>query len=435
MRYLKLRGKTFYYQRRVPRELAHLDSRIFVVKSLETDSQKIAEQRSSLINKEVEEYWHTIKMNNKPHQNSDFENIVALAEHAGFAYRSINDLKTAPLAELISRLNTVPQLKENPKYIEAVLGSAKIPTMNWSQALEKLWSITKDETMRKSPDQIRKWQNVYKKAVKNFVRLNGDIPITETTRDHVLTLRDWWIERIKRENRANNTANKEIFCLKKVIQDVNEHYKLGIDIHHLFSNITLKKKQKSTRKPFEQSFIQTHLLDIRNHDTIIDEAKYILFAIADTGCRPSEIVGLRPEDIKLDAKIPHIKIRPYDGHELKTRESERDIPLVGCALWAFTHCPTGFPHYRHMKNGATSFSATMMAHLRRKNLIPTKDHTIYSLRHSFQDRLTNLGVVERIDKELMGHTLNRVEYGEGGSLEKKQEWLLKMCFEPPVAEH
>ena len=431
MRYLKLRGKVYYYQRRIPKKLVHLYNQMFVVKSLETDSPKIAEQRCNIFNKEVEDYWNKIIQDNTKYSDKDFTAIIELAAHTGFTYQSIKELKNAPLAELINRLNVVPQLTEKPEYIEAILGSTTIPSMTWTQALERLWDITKDETMMKSPDQIRKWKNVYKKAVKNFVKLNGNIPITETTRDHVLILRDWWIERIKLEDRANNTANKEMFCLKKVIQDVNEHHKLGIDVNHLFSNVTLKKKQKSTRKPFETDFIQNHLLAHQHHENVIEEAKYMLYAIADTGCRPSEIVGLRAEDIILNTKVPHIKIRPYLGHELKTKVSERDIPLVGCALWAFTNCPNGFWHYRNMKNGATSFSATMNAHLRRRNLLPTKDHTVYSLRHSFQDRITNLGVTERIDKELMGHSLNRVEYGDGGTLERKQEWLLQMCFEPP----
>ena len=36
----------------------------------------------------------------------------------------------------------------------------------------------------------------------------------------------------------------------------------------------------------------------------------------------------------MDAEIPHISLKPHQWRTLKTKGSERSIPLVGASLWA-----------------------------------------------------------------------------------------------------
>ena len=56
--------------------------------------------------------------------------------------------------------------------------------------------------------------------------------------------------------------------------------------------------------------------------------------------------------------------------------------------------------------------------MRENKLCETPDHTLYGLRHSFEDRLLDRDTDERIRRDLMGHSLNRERYGKGASLEK-----------------
>ena len=49
--------------------------------------------------------------------------------------------------------------------------------------------------------------------------------------------------------------------------------------------------------------------------------------------RLGEAVGLLKSDIKLDAPIPYIELRPHSWRRLKTKGSERKIPLVGASLF------------------------------------------------------------------------------------------------------
>ena len=50
--------------------------------------------------------------------------------------------------------------------------------------------------------------------------------------------------------------------------------------------------------------------------------------------RLGEAAGLLKEDIKLDEPIPHIDLKPHPWRSLKTRGSQRLIPLTKEALWA-----------------------------------------------------------------------------------------------------
>jgi len=119
--------------------------------------------------------------------------------------------------------------------------------------------------------------------------------------------------------------------------------------------------------------------------------------------------------------VPYISIKDRPGRPLKTAHSERDIPLVGFALQAMLQLPGGFPLYR---DAPDNLSTCVNKFLRENNLLPSENHSMYSLRHSFQDRLTSANVPERIQCELMGHKFSRPKYGLGGTLVEKKKYLL-----------
>jgi integrase len=66
--------------------------------------------------------------------------------------------------------------------------------------------------------------------------------------------------------------------------------------------------------------------------------------MVETGLRTSEACNLLPENILLKGGIPHVRIAPKN-RVLRTKESAREIPLVGCALMAMQADPGGFPRY------------------------------------------------------------------------------------------
>ena len=67
-------------------------------------------------------------------------------------------------------------------------------------------------------------------------------------------------------------------------------------------------------------------------------------------------------------------------------------------------------------------------YLRENDLKPTPDHSLYSLRHTFKDRLRDAGAQEEVIDELMGHKKSGPKYGRGHILESKLKWLEKGCL-------
>ena len=129
------------------------------------------------------------------------------------------------------------------------------------------------------------------------------------------------------------------------------------------------------------------------------------------------------EDIFLDHEIPHIVIVPREKKALKTKYRKRVIPLVGYALDAFKACPQGFTSYRDRPD---ALSGVLSSYLKKNKLLPSDKHTVYSLRHSLQDRLLAVNAPDRVLADLMGHKFNRPTYGDGASLKQKMEWLEKI---------
>ena len=65
-----------------------------------------------------------------------------------------------------------------------------------------------------------------------------------------------------------------------------------------------------------------------------DEMRWLIALISDTGMRLGEAAGLLKEDIKLDEPIPHIDLKPHPWRSLKTKGSQRLMPLPKEALYA-----------------------------------------------------------------------------------------------------
>lgn len=198
-----------------------------------------------------------------------------------------------------------------------------------------------------------------------------------------------------------------------------EGFTLSFDLRKLrYRNIT-----SGQRPSFSSEWIQDRILAKGALDGLDLQARCVLLALVNTGCRLSEIANLMPEEIRIDGTIPYTSLsgryRP-----LKRKASYRDIPLFGVSLEAMRLCPTGFPAYRDSAN----LSKKLMRYLREHGLLETDDHCVHSLRHSFEDRVYALSMPERLRCDLMGHKYGRAAYGRGSTLEMKAEVIAKIAF-------
>jgi integrase len=63
-----------------------------------------------------------------------------------------------------------------------------------------------------------------------------------------------------------------------------------------------------------------------------------------------------------------------------------------------------------------------------RGLRPEPGLTLYSLRHTFEDRLTTIQAPEKVVAMLMGYKWHWPRYGLGPSLGQKREWLNRIAF-------
>jgi len=419
--YLLKRKNHFYYNRNVPSIYRDLDPRGNIRIALNSTCRRIALRKAIALDDEVEAYWQSLLTEGQTHDVVRFGKIVHIARQIGFTYKPIQEVAALPLQELIGRILALQD--STPKQVEAVLGGKEQSDLKLDQTLERYWNLTKDRILDKSPNQIRKWCNPRIKAVENFIAVVGNKRLKDLTRSDTIAFRDWWIERIENENKNPESANKDFIHLKDVLEVVSEHEGIGLDIALLFRKIKLKTSFKQTRLPFITEQIRD-ILESKKLLNMNEEGRWFLYAAAETGARPTEIVGLLPEDIILGADIPHISIKNRKNRLLKTPHSERVIPLVGYALDAFKAMPNGFPKYRDKPDNMTN---AVNKFLRENGLMPSERHSVYSFRHSFQDRILGVNAPDRVQAELMGHKFHRPKYGNGASLELKREWLDKVC--------
>ena len=114
---------------------------------------------------------------------------------------------------------------------------------------------------------------------------------------------------------------------------------------------------------------------------------------------------------------------------LKTKGSARRVPLCGSALAAMRSMPDGPVRYARKHNQLTT---ALGAYLAENSLLPTPAHSLYSLRHTFKDRLRAAQCPEEIMDALMGHASRKPAYGEGYPLSVLAEWVARAAFDVPV---
>ena len=213
-------------------------------------------------------------------------------------------------------------------------------------------------------------------------------------------------------------------------------------------NFAIQEEGLEVSNPFTGLFVDKSIgpkkrLPVPLHDLssvqkrcrqIDDELRWIVAAISDTGCRLAEIVGLSKSDIFLDHEIPYISIKAQPWRRLKTLASEREIPLVGSALWGMRrayHSTTSemlFPRYNNgISTNSNSASAALSKWLK---LQTDTSFTMHNFRHSFRDRLRAVECPSEIADALGGWTADGIgaSYGQGYNLQLKQKWLLAIVL-------
>lgn len=424
----------YRYYRRVPIEVAHLDKRTHVKQSLKTKKHKEALERAELVHRAAEELWRAMLAgSDKATATDQYAAAVKAAQSLGFTYKPADEAARLSIEEIENRIALAEEnAGKSAVIVNAVLGTAPLPTPRISD----IWKIYHEHNASAfkgmSPNQFSEHQVSRERAIRYLQDELGNMQLGQISRADVLRYRKWWMDKIDRERLTAYTANRsfsDLGGMLKVIDNALQTTFLSAwgDIRIKATNATKLAK----RPPFPTAFVDETILAPGALDALNEDGRFIVYTMIETGMRLGEVCNLRPQDIRLDADIPHIEVAERDDRRQKTDYSIRRIPLVGVALWAMRKRPQGFARYQDKADAA---SAVINKVMKSAGLRPTDLHTVYSFRHTFQDRIENAGASDRMQADLMGHEFGRPRYGDGAEMKRRHDLLESIRFKPKWAE-
>lgn len=435
-------GRNYHYKRRVPADIAHLDSRApHVRKSLKTDDLALARKKRDLLEAADDALWASLIVGaDIDPARRKYEAAVKRVEALDFTFHSARELEMLENYDDLRR--RLLEIEGSPRPEEvgpALLGNVAIPKTTIRKAFDLYTDeIVADELVNKSKVQKDQWKKVKLRAVSNFIALVSDKVMDEITVDDAKKVYRHWLARIApkegKPTASASSGNRDLGNLR-VLYDAYFRHMGDAKRENPFHGLGFAMKKKRSRPPVPTEWIRNHVMKLGALATLNEEARGILLIMIETGARPSEIANLEPSAIRLSHKVPHLSIEPRedpdDPREIKTESSQRLVPLVGVALAAAQRHKQGFPRYRNREN---DLSATLNKYLRTNGLFPTKGHKVYSFRHSFEDRMKEGGLEDELRRILMGHTIDRPRYGSGGSLDWRRRELMKIVlpFDPSI---
>lgn len=412
-----LRGNHYHLRRRVPARYAEIETRTFVKLTLKTDSLNEARRKGEEVWQQMLDAWE-VKLEGRGTEGD--ERLAAarkLAQKRHVRYMPAPDVAHLPLPQLLERIEAVRSDPTGPvdmQEADALLGVAPTPQVKISETVSKFYEVAGDRIVGKSEDQLRRHRAPRLKAVRNLLKVIPDKPIQDVTTDDLFSFRNWLVEQVAAGKIIADSANKDLTYIQAMWKPIARASSFTLSYRGEGLALVTKGKKKRTRPPFSEDWITKVLLKTGALDGLNTDARLILLGMVSTGYRPSEGAGVMPDEIRLDTDIPHLVIQPNKNRSLKNEHSERVVFLTGVSLEAFRAAKLGFQRYA--SNSAT-LSATVNKFLTENKLLESDRHSMYSLRHSFEDRCLVAGIDERIRSDLMGHGLKRERYGKGGDFE------------------
>lgn len=431
MHHLWKRGNTYWFRMRTPLKYQRVCDQPYLTQSLKTDSKIEAGSLAVLVKKQLVAELDARLAGQAPTQTREaYQATLALAKTHNVKLKTMEDLVAGPVNDVIERIERLQNL--DPKAATALfgvqLGNIKIPTTTITELAAIMSDLRPDDVATKNERQVRVWKAKWLRAAESFVEaVKEDKPVKDITQQDAFDVRRLWTSKLSGDAKiTSDYANKHLGYLRQMIDafysdtQIDHYLNVFDDIKIEQKPVHERKKKDSRKLEFTPKWIQENIINFDKLNGLNEEARDIIIICAETGCRESEIFDLPESSIILNSSIPHIKVQVEDGigqkRDVKTAASIRDVPLVGAALEAMKRHPQGFPRYR----GNANYYNTAQKFFRTNNLLPSDDHTLGGLRHSYESRMRRAGIDNEERAFMMGHSLKKIRgreiYGDETSL-------------------
>lgn len=246
-------------------------------------------------------------------------------------------------------------------------------------------------------------EKVLKVAVESVKSLIGDPDILAMTPKDV----QGWIAACQAKGQKATTIRRRINSLHAILARYYRDHEL--EKKNPFSNTRVSDgtSSKADRLPFHMSHLKRIDHYFSGHPRLKDETMEIITLLKLTGARPLEIGGLDAADILLDHEVPHLWIRGNRHRRIKTKGSERRIPLAGDALTAAKAAKERTPEgavFTRPCHDTNALSQRLNKLIRRSGVPKSSRLVVYSFRHTLEEAMRSASLPEHTQKRIMGHT-------------------------------
>ena len=367
--YLYQKRGFYYFSRRVPKELHHCHAKHRIVLALNTRSRAKALKYAQVICQRLDERWLPMRLD-----ALGLGNVIA------------NDVRAI----------SAPNLSEATQQYLQLKGMGKAKTFHQA-ALRNTGTV---------------------------IEICGDRVVTEYRTTDAGQVRDVLIAR-----GLNVLSVRRSFTTIKAIINlaIAEH---GLDMRNPFSSIFMPEADSKKRVSIPLETIREIQQACYQID---DDRRWLIALISDTGMRLAEAAGLHIDDLHLDEDIPYVYIRPHQWRSLKTKGSQRQVPLVGASLWAAQRikqtASSCFAFERYTDNQQCRANSASNALNKWMQTNFRDDIVIHGFRHALRDRLRAVQCPSEMIDQIGGWSSGKIgeAYGEGFSVCSLQKSLVSLC--------
>jgi len=350
--------QTYYYRRNVPSDLSQYYSTKTIIKSLKTRNEAKAVLACTEINAQMETEFARLRAGlDKNSSASSYEAAKQLLLNEGLTPSSLKQQDIEQEAKrdaFFEKTDDQLQRSMGRKDYESWFFNQQdtsapvamdFPYHHLSPEHALALKILKNEfrppasdypamyiqAQQKAADP--KFCNKAKVAMEFLLEVLADKPPAQYTRAELNQLINHHIANGKR---SPTSIDRILRTLRAMFNKVSLEFDLHDDKSHVFINLKFPQLE-TTDTTDRKEFTEEQLGELRK---ILGKNKQqpvtmnMIGLLMDTGLRINEACGLRWEDVSLESECPSICIHRNPFRRLKTKNSKRFIPLVGCALEA-----------------------------------------------------------------------------------------------------
>lgn len=281
-----VKGGVFYFSRRIPRELLRHYTSPRIAYSLRTRTEKVACARARRAASQLDDYWFHLRSHDAELPGKHMLRLGSAAMSDPSTTHSANSSSFVLLSEAVE------------VYLQH---KGKGRPVTFHRAAERACGYVIDAC--------------------------DDMQLDLYTKADANAFRDTLIAR----GLAGSSMTRVLGTVRSVINFAASEQ--GLSINNSFAGVYYDRTVGvCDRQPIPRDALLVIQGKCRAMD---DDLRWLVAMVSDTGVRLAEVAGLSRDDIvRSDDGSLVARVRPHPWRCLKTKGSERDIPLEGEALWA-----------------------------------------------------------------------------------------------------